>query len=414
MYKSILFFFISFYLSLVPLFSTSLLHTLTIENMTAHFNHFQPSKRYRINDSTADTSEKITFREWANSKKYFMKFRGTVSFVWDYMLEHQDGVNPGNHFLPNNYTELDYTDKNDSHHSTGDPGRKIGGTWGGMQAKLYLHYHFIAPFLTANNPLMKDNNIKFSFYGELSPVTMNFGMGVTLTPVAFLTFQSGFLLGNGWKLTDTLAGLGLNNNGIIERQKHAGPHLQLWFSSTFQIDLAFILPEKIRRWTHVVVLATPMLKYQALLNIDEDQPYMYEECPGEQLGGWRFLAEFLLGYRFYIIEDDIGEDQMFIKMRHNNFIITTGMYVWIDYLNLTHFNDSPMSNGWGSDFTYINFGPAVQFDLPNNIWFKLFFFFRNDRAYTSETVGNLDFRDRIYEDYYIFFRWFGIFAGWNF
>jgi hypothetical protein len=73
-----------------------------------------------------------------------------------------------------------------------------------------------------------------------------------------------------------------------------------------------------------------------------------------------------------------------------------------------------MSNGWGSDFAYLNFGPAMQFDLPDNFYIKLFFFFTNDKVYTSQTVGNIDFRDRKYEDYIVYFRWLGLICGWNF
>lgn len=360
--------------------------------------------------------EPKTFRERANARDYFMKFRGQLSFVLNYMPEHRDGYNYDNNFAPNDYSALDFTGINDTHHTPGKEGRVIGGKWGGIQAKLYLKYSFIAPFLTLDNPMMKDNNINFTLLGEISPLTMNYGMSVTLTPVAFLQFQAGFLMGNAWKINDTLGGIGLNENGHINRQAHAGPHMQLWFSTTFQMDLAYVMPEKFRRWMHIVMIATPMMKYQALLSIDENQPYMYEECDGEQLGGWRFLSEFLLGYRIPIIEDDIGEDQQFLKMNHHNTMLTLGMYVWLDYMNVTHFNDSPMNSpgGWGSDFSFVNFGPAFQLDLPYNFWIKMFFFFRNDKAYTDATVGNLDFRDRDYEDWNIYFRWFGIFIGWNF
>lgn len=343
-----------------------------------------------------------------------LKFRGNVSFVWDYMTEYRDGLKYDNNYMDVDYSPLDCTDEDSEYKDADDPGRVIGGSWGGMQAKLYVNYSVIAPLLNFDNPLTKDNNIKFTFLTEISPITANFGGSVTFTPVAFLLFETGFLIGHGWKLDDELAGIGLNNDGIIERKNLYGPHFQLWFSSTFQMDLAFVLPEAYQRWTHVVLLATPMLKYQALLGISEDQPYMYEECPGEQLGGWRFLFELLLGYRFIVNEDDTGAGSQFLKRDNKNFIITVGAYMWLDYLNLTHYYDSPMSNGWGSDFSYVNFGPAVQFDLPYNIWVKLFAFFRNDRAYTDETVGNRDFRDRVYDDYNVFFRWFGFFVGWSF
>lgn len=340
------------------------------------------------------------------------KFRGNISFVADYMTEYQDGVNEWNNYKSVNYDKLDYTD--DNHKTAGDSGRYIGGSWGGAQAKLYASYSAIMPFLNFDTPLTKDNNIKFTLNYEISPITMNGGGSVTITPAAFLLINTGFLIGPGWQINSTLAGIGINNHGNIERYNFAGPLFQQWFSFTFQMDTAFLLPERLQRWTHFVVLSTTTFKYQQLLGVDINQPYMYEECPGEQLGGWRLISDFLVGYRFYIREDKELDKNMFINHNTDNFIVTIGFYGWLDYLDLTHYNDSPMKNGWGSDFAFFNFGPAVQVDLPRNFYFKLFAFFRNDRAYTDETAGNLYYQDRKYEDYYIFFRWFGGFIGWNF
>lgn len=367
-------------------------------------------------DETTDNKEtKLDNLKIRDKAKYFMKFRGSIAFVWDYMFEIQDGIYNGTHISPINYNGIDYTDKGDpkeKHHKKN--GRIIGGSWGGTQFELYCDYHFIAPFFTGDNPLIKNNNIKFSLHTQISPITFNSGMSITLTPIAFLSFQSGFLLGFGWNIPKFAAGLGINDDGEIKRLNIGGPHMQLWFSATFQMDIAYLLPKSYQKWTHIIAIATPKIKYQSLMSVDDDQPYMYQECPGEKLSGWWFLGEFFLGYRFYIIEDDIGEDRQFIKMINKNFIITIGMYAWIDYLNLTHFFDSQMKDGWGSDFTYINFGPAMQFDLPNNFFLRLFFFFCNDKAYTNDTVGNADFRDRTYKDWNVYFKWFGLYFGWNF
>jgi hypothetical protein len=367
---------------------------------------------YIFSDQTDDRVKNDSAK---NKKDFIVKFRGSISFVVDYMFEIRDGVPTSNHFQPVNYVPLNYTDKGDpdNKHHTGD-GRVIGGTFGGTQFELYFDYSFIIPFLRFDNPLTKNNNIKFTLLNQLSPVTHNVGFSVTLTPVAFLTFQSGFLIGYGWDIPNFAAGFGINDHGVINRLSFAGPQIQGWFSSTFQFDLAFILPKQFQRWTHIVMLATPSIKYQGLLTISDYQPYMYQECPGEKMNGWKFVFEYLTGYRFYIIEDDTGENEQFLKTRNKNFIITIGMYVWLDYLNMTHYYDSPMKNGWGSDFAYVNFGPAMQFDLPNNFYLKLFFFFQNDKQYTSETVGNRDFRDRKYEDWYVYFKWLGLFFGWNF
>ena len=262
---------------------------------------------------------------------------------------------------------------------------------------------------------MQNNNIKINLTTQISPITFNEGFDITFTPAAFINFQYGFLMGFGWNIPGFAGGFGINDRGIIVRPDVAGPQIQTWFSTTLQFDLAYILPKQYQRWAHIVTTATPTFKYQALLTIPDNQPYMYQECPGEKLNGWKFIFEYLLGYRFIINEDDTGDNNKFIKWKNKNFMITAGIYVWMDYLNLTHYYDSTMeSGGWGSDFATVNFGPAMQFDLPNNYYIKLFFFFQNEKAYTSQTVGNIYFMDRKYQDWYVYFRWLGVFFGWNF
>ena len=368
-----------------------------------------------IQDETSDVSieKKIKLRDRNN---YFMKFRGEIQFVLTYLFPYQDGVYQPNHFSPVTYDTLDYTDESDSnndHHSKGDDGRIIGKA--GTEFKIYSKYHFIAPFFTLNNPLMKDNNIKFSVLAEISPVTFNAGLMVTITPVAFLSFESGFMLGNGWTLSsEWLSGMGINDDGDIQRPAAEGPLMQVWFAPTFMFDLAYVLPKKFQKWTHIVAIAKPVFKYQSLLSINNNQPYMLEEDPGENLNGWKLQGEYILGYRYYVIEDESGKDNMFIKMRNKEFIITAGCYLLIDMLNLSHYNDSPMKDGWGSDFTVFYLGPALQFDFPYNFFLKLFFLFKSDRSYTSETVGNKSFQDREYLDWNMSFRRIGFFFGWNF
>ena len=356
------------------------------------------------NDATGDRNDVL-------SK---LKFRAGLSIVGAYLPRNHDGVKTAGHFQGNDYTPLDYTDEDDKHHSKGDRGRVISGGIGGLQAKLYANYSVIAPLFNFDNPLTSTNNIKFTLNYEISPITTNIGATVAITPAAFLVLSGGFLIGSGWQITGTMAGIGLNDNGVIKRYGFTAPHLQLWFTTTFQMDTAFVLPKTMQRWTHFVVLGNATFKYQGLLGVSDYQPYMYEECYGEQLGGWRFLVDGLVGYRIYIKEDPDFDSGMFIKRDNQNFIVTIGAYVWMDYLNLTHYYDSPMkSGGWGSDFAYVSFGPVMQIDLPYNVYFKFFALFRNDKAYSSGTVGNADFRDRVYEDYNIFFRWVGVFIGIN-
>lgn len=365
-------------------------------------------------DETTDIQLEEKEIEQNEDKKILWMFRGTLSMVLTYYLTCHDGISNGNHFSPINYTPLDYTDKGDpdnEHHN--DDGRILNYT--GSELKLYIRYDFITPFLNYNNPLLKGNNIKFSLLGEISPISTNVGGEVTFTPIAFLFFQTGFLIGSGWDVVGLAAGLGLSTDEGIYKYAYGGPHLQLWFATTFQFDLAYLLAEKFQRWTHIVMFITPKLKYQALMSVTEDQPYMYEADRGMNYNGWKFSCEFFLGYQMNIIEDDEELDRQFIKMRDKNFSITTGLFGNIEKLDITNFNRSRMKDGgWGSDFVTVEFGPIIKFDFPWNYYLTLFTFFATDREYTSETVGNIDFREREYKDWYIHFRRIGFFFGWQF
>ena len=102
-------------------------------------------------------------------------------------------------------------------------------------------------------------------------------------------------------------------------------------------------------------------------------------------------------------------------MINKNFTITIGIFGNIEKLDITYFSRSRMKDGgWGQDFVIVEFGPIIKFDLPWNYYLTLFTFFTTDREYTSETVGNIDFRNREYKDWYVHFRRIGFFFGWQF
>ncbi len=367
-------------------------------------------------DETTDIQQTDIEKNQKTEDEIFWKFRGDISFVLTYYLPCHDGISNGNHFSPINFTPLDYTDKGDpdnDHHTDTDDGRVLNYT--GSELKLYVKYHFIAPFLNYKNSLLSGNNIKFSVLSELSPISANIGGEVTFTPIAFLTFQTGLLIGGAWYFEGLAAGMGISTKDGIVKLGYGGPHIQLWFASTFQMDLAYIFAQDFQRWTHIVMFITPRIKYQALLSVNEDQPYMYEADRGMNYNGWRFSCEFFLGYQINVIEDDRGDDKQFIKMRNKNFTITTGLFGNIEKLDITHNYRSQMKNGgWGSDFVTVEFGPSIRFELPWNYYLILFAFFATDREYTSDTVGNIDFRERKYQDWYIHFRRIGLFFGWKF
>jgi hypothetical protein len=72
------------------------------------------------------------------------------------------------------------------------------------------------------------------------------------------------------------------------------------------------------------------------------------------------------------------------------------------------------SKGWGSDFCPVEFGPLFRFDFPYNFYLNLFFFWKNEKIWTKETVGNLSYQNRKYEDWALYFRRIAFVFGWNF
>ena len=332
-----------------------------------------------FSDATDDSGDS---KKLGNESDYFMQFRGDVSLGFGYYPTDDNRINP-------------------------NPA-------GGVEAKIFVKYNFIAPFLTAPNSLMEGNNIKFSLYGEISPVSFSAGMGVTLTPVAFLTFEAGFLVGFGWKAL-SVGGAGINNNGTIEKFNFFGPSIQVWFKPTFQFDLAAIMPLQYQRWTHIVMTFSSIFKYQALEGLSENQPFMWEENRGDSLNGWRLMTEAIVGYQFIMIEDRQKNQGQFVKLRNNRLNLILGIYSAIDYVDLSNYNLSTMSNnGWGSDFCFVEFGPVARMELPHNFSLMLFCFWKNDRKATSATENNLYYQDRVINDWEVYFRRFGFMFGWTF
>ena len=201
---------------------------------------------FLFSDTTEDSLlDKKNFRERV---KYFMKFRGDVSLGFAYYWGVHKGIADSKNIMFIKYTQLDYTNSGDPSniYHNDNKGRKIGSTWGGVELKLYSSYSFIAPFLTNDHPLLSDNNIKLTFLGELSPVSMNIGMSIVWTPIAFLNFGSGFLIGSGWSFAGLFNGLGRNIEGEIKTEPFYGPVFQLWFNSSFMFDIAALLPKNIK------------------------------------------------------------------------------------------------------------------------------------------------------------------------
>ena len=122
--------------------------------------------------------------------------------------------------------------------------RTLGSTWGGAEAKVAFSYSDSMPFMVGEG-LMAGNNVKGQATLELSPVSINTVGQVSLTPIAFLVFNTGAGLGTGWT-AGPFQGLALNpaSNDVssVDLTPFGGVVWRVWGAGTFQFDLAALMP----------------------------------------------------------------------------------------------------------------------------------------------------------------------------
>lgn len=373
------------------------------------------------------------FSAEGDDNKSSMKFRGSIFMGMVFYPGHHSNI-AENNYSHINMEERDYTDKGDPdfrYHQEGDPGRKWGGGLfgtNGIEGKLFANFVMSAPFLAFDHFLLRNNNIAFGFKFGVSPVSISLGSEVTVTPIPFLLFTGGISIGTGYNIP-IATGMARNNYSgeavkgermdILKEDSFLGPFISNWVSVTFQFDIAAVMPERYKRWTHVVMRAKAEMNHRMIANLSSDIPFVYENDWGENHNGWYFYMDSMIGYKIPVVIDPVYEElsksQFIGAKKHNNFSIIAGFMANIDKYNVTHNRMSPMDKkGWGSDFMHVIFGPMALFELPNNLFLVLMFNWKNGRVYTEETVGNADFYKREYDDWYVYFEKIGLVFGWNF
>ncbi len=380
----------------------------------------------------ADSSGDLKLSKPDNANPFLMKFRGDVTLGTAYYPPHQSGVKSSNRWSNVTTTKLDYTDLGDAnnlYHSAGDPGRVINsglGGYGGLEGKFYINYSMIAPFLRGDHFLINNNSITLRLKSELTLVSWSNGAEIEISPIAFLLFNSGFFFGTGWDAS-AFSGMGRNNAlGLIKdkpkeflKESFYGVVFNSWFSATFQFDIAALAPKPYKRWTHFIMKFSPQFEYVGLMNVSDSQAFDWEAQGYSYLNGWYLSGSYVIGYQIPVIQDNRKEEaekKTFMGyVKHNDFKISLLMWMEINEMHLTHYFDSQMKDGgWGSDFVPLRFGPNIMFNLPSNFMLMIGCHFTNKPAYSSETVGNLAFSLRKYEDWYTNFNRIVVAFGWNY
>jgi hypothetical protein len=259
--------------------------------------------------------------------------------------------------------------------------REVGSSWGAGELKGIIDRSLVFPFLTGGSALTKGNNLALDFSGELSPVSVNANFKATLTPVAFLKFEAGAGIGTGWDVG--FIGLAINDNGNIEPQNFGGFVYRAWVAGTFQFDLAAVMPGE---WNHVILLASQKIQYQAYSNSGPDEAWLWEADQGMNFNGFKLTGNYLIGYQMPIALDLVG----FLLQPEG-------------WLGSVREKSTMASNGWGSDFTYLTFGPIFNFKIDGKSSIAILPQFKTGIKWTGLTAGNLYFVNRQYEDSYMYF-----------
>ncbi len=334
-----------------------------------------------------------------------IKFRGGLNWT---IIYHPPYI-PGrllNGIIPIDNNTFDYTDNGDPlhlHHSINDSGAIIGSTTGMPETSFTAYYEIEIPIIRNTNFLFLTNNLKIAAVFELTPVTIKSGIVATFTPIAFMSFYSGLYIGTGWNipgLANGMARFNFNNyyddlpEGILIGDNFYSPLLK-WFGGTkLQFDMSSLMDEDSRRWTHLIFTGSIEFTYTSLLRdaSNTSNPYLYETTL--TFNGWSFQSSFLIGYKIPIIVDSGSEnnnESMFLNFKtHNNFDISI-FFKTDTFTLISQFNNSTIINkGWGSDFTFVRFGPMIVFDLPNNFYFVVSCEWANQLLRSEDTIGNIN------------------------
>jgi len=185
------------------------------------------------------------------------------------------------------------------------------------EAKLTFANSWTFPFLQGENALVKDNNIKFGINAEVTPVSMNLLGSAVLTPVAFLQFTAGGMIGSGWNIElfgGQIYGIGKNapvpgDSDLTKRYTSSdgspfgGTFTEGHFGGAFQFDMAAIFPGD---WNHIVMRSYHHVSVRMYSEAGKEDPWFYENDYGENQNGWNYLGNYLLGYQMPIFLNTVA------------------------------------------------------------------------------------------------------------
>ena len=312
----------------------------------------------------------------------------SIGTEFAYYFDDHSGYGQTGGFVAPNYspveTPLGFTPAAGDYANT-DP-RTLGSGWGSVELQAYVKHRIKVPFLQADGALTEGNNVNFKFDLYAAPVAAYGKVAAVITPIAFLNFEIGGMIGTGWNAV-IFNGVGNNIDGLIDTTSFPGAVTELWSSATFQFDLAAIVPGE---WNHVVTMINAKFLYSYFTTSEAiaGTPWQWLADSGENLNGWKFEASYFLGYQMPLVLDTIG------------FLVETSQAIGDNALLST----MASVGGWGSDFIEVTFGPLANFAFDDHNSLAVLVQFQSGKDYTDDTIFNQLYMNRDYEATHVSFH----------
>lgn len=182
----------------------------------------------------------------------------------------------------------------------------ITGVYNSVELRVAGLAGYTIPLPFGDNSLVSGNRLYLLGKFELSPVSMGLGLSASFSPIAFLDFDVGTIISMGWDFQPlNIKGLAIWNQKTkaYDSRIFKSAHIEAWFQGTFMFDLAALIPGE---WNHIVTLNSFKAEYIGLTNGGENgNPWLFQGTGG-QANGFRYIANFLLGYQMPLVLQMVG------------------------------------------------------------------------------------------------------------
>ncbi|MDR0645410.1 MAG: hypothetical protein LBG05_11005 [Treponema sp.] len=247
------------------------------------------------------------------------------------------------------------------------------------EAKVALSQSFVFPFLQGQSPLVADNNVTAVLRTELSPISVNEVAEITWTPIAFFQLVTGGRIGSGWNInlfSEDIYGIGIvrksGGSVVVDGNGFDGLLWSVKTGAAVQFDFAAIFPGD---WNHVVFRTYHEINYAGYSAARSSEPWYFENDDGENMNGWNYYGNYLLGYQMPLFLNMVG-----LLAETSNYLYTT-----------------ENREIWGDELPRWNFSILFNFTVTERVSIAALAQLWTRRTFTQETENNAFYQDRVVE-----------------